>query len=316
MRQEEVAVLIILVHLDLERFRLHAPLGANRFRLGFLLGEQGVHPQLAELQIRLHTKQRRASIDQRVAGIHAYVSGLYRLDDLVLLAGIGQLQLLGVEIERGLGIVIHVEIHLATHRGLHVQLHALVEIEEGTLTRALGQRGVVVLIGLQTHRDLGGTLRPHPHATRAEYPLGGPDVELHVGQVELLARRLLELLLVLRPEIRTERLLHGIILILGRGQAHGGTYLHIAQFRTDDVGIGFQVVLDGSLHVLRIPQVGGRLPDDILIFLGGGLRHRVARGDRILRRRYQLQLRQGGGISQKVRVQRVHPHAEQQHHPP
>ena len=94
-----MAVLIILIHLDLKGFRLYASLRTDRFGLRLLLREKGVHPQLAKLQIGLHTEKCRTAIDQAIAGVHAHVTCLQRLDNLIFLTGIGQLELLRVEIE-------------------------------------------------------------------------------------------------------------------------------------------------------------------------------------------------------------------------
>ena len=88
-RQEEVAVLVILVDRQLERLRLHAPFRADRFRFRFLLCKQRIHPQLPELEVRLHSEQGGPAVDQRVAGRHTDVTGFERLDDLVFLTRIG-----------------------------------------------------------------------------------------------------------------------------------------------------------------------------------------------------------------------------------
>ena len=89
MRQEEVAILIILIDLDLKGLGLHASFRADRLRLRLLLREKGVHPQLTKLQVGLHTEQCRTTVDQTVAGVHAHVTRLQRLDNLILLTGIG-----------------------------------------------------------------------------------------------------------------------------------------------------------------------------------------------------------------------------------
>ena len=94
-----MAVLVILIHLDLKGLGLHTALRADRLRLRLLLREKGVHPQLAKLQVGLHTEERRSAIDQAIAGVHTHVTSLQRFDDLILLTGIGQLELLRVEIE-------------------------------------------------------------------------------------------------------------------------------------------------------------------------------------------------------------------------
>ena len=49
MTQEEVAVLVIVVDVDLEVRRLYAPLRGDGTRLGVLLGQEGVDAQFAKL---------------------------------------------------------------------------------------------------------------------------------------------------------------------------------------------------------------------------------------------------------------------------
>ena len=317
MGQEEVTVLIILVHLDLERRCLHATFRLHRLRLRFLLGKQGVDTQLAELQVGLHTEQGGTSVDQGVAGGHADVTGLQRLDDLILLTRIGQFQLLGIEIKRGLGVVVHIEVDLRSDRGLHIQLDTLVEIKIGPFPRALRQRRVVILVRLQSHRDLGRSLRTHPDTSRTEQTIRRADIKLHIGQVKLVTHRVPVLLLVLLAEIGTQRLLESIILeLLGR-QRHWRADLHIAQLGPHDVGSGLDVVVDRGLHVLRIPQVGRRLSDNILILLGRGLRNWITSRHRILLSlRQQLQLRQGRGKSREICVQGIQSHPKQKYGEP
>ena len=49
MTQEEVAVFVIVVDVDLEVRRLYAPLRGDGTRLGVLLGQEGVDAQFAKL---------------------------------------------------------------------------------------------------------------------------------------------------------------------------------------------------------------------------------------------------------------------------
>ena len=119
------------------------------------MGKEGIDPQLAELQIRFHTEQGRSTIDQRVAGRHADITGFQRFDDLVLFSRIGQFQLFRVEVERGLGIVVHAEVDFRADGSLHVQLHALVKVEEGPFTLTFGE-GRILLVGhFHAHGEFG-----------------------------------------------------------------------------------------------------------------------------------------------------------------
>ena len=136
MAQEEMPVLVVAIAADVKLRRLCAALAAHRLRLAVLLGNQCLDFQLAELQIRLDTEQRLAAPNQRTRQIHRYVSGLYRLDDIVLFAFVVELQVLLVEREGRLGVVTHVEVQLLTHLTLDARLDLLVEVKDIIVSRA------------------------------------------------------------------------------------------------------------------------------------------------------------------------------------
>ena len=136
MTQEEMSILVVVIAADVELRSLCAALAAHRLRLTVLLRNQCLDLQLAELQVRLDTEQRLAAPNQRTRQVHRYVSGLNRLDDIVLFAFVVELQVLLVEREGGLGVVTHVEVQLLTHLTLDARLDLLVEIENIVVARA------------------------------------------------------------------------------------------------------------------------------------------------------------------------------------
>lgn len=156
----------------------------------YLYLEYGVKVPKVAMAIQKAVKDAvRNMADVELNAVNIHVAGIApdktpkpeRFDNLILLARIRQLQFLGIEIKRGLGIVIHSEIHLATHRGLYIQLHTLVKIEESTFTGTLRKRRIIILIRLQSHRDLGRTLCSYTYSTGAEDTFRRTDIKLHIG---------------------------------------------------------------------------------------------------------------------------------------
>ena len=136
MTQEEMPVLVVVVAADVELGGLRAALAADRLRLAVLLAHQSLNLQLTELQVRLDTEQRLAAPNQRARQIHRYVSGLNRLDDIVIFAFVIQFQVLLVEGKRCLRVVAHIEVQLRTYLTLDARLDLLVEVEDIIVPRA------------------------------------------------------------------------------------------------------------------------------------------------------------------------------------
>ena len=73
-----------------------------------------------------HPKKGSTSTHQRISGVHAHVSELNRLDDLILVAGIGDLKLVLI-IERSLRVPIGTDGKLVADGSLDIQLQVLLE---------------------------------------------------------------------------------------------------------------------------------------------------------------------------------------------
>ena len=84
MGQEEVAVLIVLVGLDLKILDLGPTLDGQLLPVRLLLGSQGCQAQITEFQLGLDPEEGLASLDQVAAQGQADVTGLDLLDNIVL----------------------------------------------------------------------------------------------------------------------------------------------------------------------------------------------------------------------------------------
>ena len=81
-----MAVLVVVIASDIETGQLRTTFAAHRLRLAVLLRNQGLDLQLTELQVRLDTKQRLATADERTRQVHRHVTCFDALDDVVFLA--------------------------------------------------------------------------------------------------------------------------------------------------------------------------------------------------------------------------------------
>ena len=95
--------------------------------------------QSSELHVSTYTEQAGGSLDQGVVGGEGDITRLDEFDNLILLTLITQFDVLGVEVEGGIGVVVQVHVHLVAHLTRHVQVNLLVEIDRLRLSVTLRQ---------------------------------------------------------------------------------------------------------------------------------------------------------------------------------
>ena len=252
-----MAVLVVTVRGNLETCHLCAALGAHRLALRVLLRQQRLHLEFAELEVGLDTKQRLRSGDEARVEVHADVARLEALDDVVLAAFVGQFEVGAVEVERRLGVVVQVEIDLIAHFTIDAYLNLVVENQMAVVAGALGQGGVVDELLLPAEAYLSRSLHLELHTAGAEDLVRRTDIELHVGDVELLLVVVLHLADFLLP-VLAHRLLFAVghVLCLGHHKRRG--YLHVTYLCADDVAVGSGVEIGDRLYVLRVTEVQRR----------------------------------------------------------
>ena len=264
LREEEVAVLLVVGSIDLEGRQLHTTSARNTLRCRLLLRGHQLQLQLAELQVGAESEEARRTLDKTGVGGERNVSAFHELHNLVFLSVVFQLQVLRVEVHRGLGVVVQVQVHLVAHSTVHAQVDLLVEVHRGRLAVANGQRGVLDVLHRGSELQLGGSLRLDAHATRTEYLLGRTEFEVHVGEVELLLALRLVDLVVLRTEELAQLLLRGVVHILLGRHHDGSRQPRVSNLVAYDVAVDGVVVLHLLLHVLRTRQVHRILPQVVV----------------------------------------------------
>ena len=221
--QEEVAVLVVLVGVDLELGGLGAAAGVDGLALGVLLRNQRRGGEFAELELALDAEQGRRAAYQRRPGGHRHVAGLDVLDDVVLFAFVAEFEVLGVEVEGGVGVVGHVELEPVAHAGADGGLDFLVEVEVGLALRLQRQAGVLGLVALDAHCQLHRALGAQLHAAGTEDFLQGAEGEVHVEDVEgLLFLLVLKGLHVALLVVLLHRAAQLPVVVLGLAEHEGG----------------------------------------------------------------------------------------------
>ena len=246
-----MAVFLVVGDIDFEGGELHAAFRRHARGVRLLLRDDGLEFQLAKLHVGAEAEEGTGAGDERGVAGERDVAAFDELDDFVFLAFVFQLHALGVEVESGVGVVVDVHVHLVAYLAVDAEVDFLVEVKGGGLAVADGQRGVVDVLErgakLQFRRSLG----LDAHAARAEDFLGRAEVEMHVGEVELLLPLALGDFFVLR----LEKLVHGAALapleILVVGHHRGRPYIGASHLVADDVAVEGVVVLHRLLHVLR-----------------------------------------------------------------
>ena len=227
--EEEVAVLLVVGGRELEGVGGRTALRGYALRGRLLLADHGLHLQSTKLNVGAQTEQTADTGHQAVVGGHADVTGLHQFDDFVLLAVVLQFQALRVEIHRGIGVVVQLQVYLVAYATGQAQVYLFVEVEARHFAAIGGQRGVVHLLGihaqLQFHRTLGLNL----HTAGAEYLFGRSQVELHVGEVELRLTLRLEEFGVAVAEVSRHALLQGPVLVFVRTHQQGRGQIVVRQ---------------------------------------------------------------------------------------
>ena len=255
--EEEVTVLLVVGGIHLEGRCLSTALCRYALRRRLLLREHCLELQLAELHVGPDTEEAGSASHQRVVRGEAHVTTFHQLDDFIFLAVVLQLQVLGIEIERGVSVVVQVHIHLVAHLTVHAEVDLLVEVERRGLTVADGQRGVVDALDVHAQLQFGRSLCFDTHATRTEDLLCRPQVEVHVGKRELVfTLRLHVLHILLAEEVAQGPLLRPFRIFL-RGHQQGGVQIVVTHLCTHIIHIGRVIILHRLTDILRIFQVDG-----------------------------------------------------------
>ena len=214
--EEEVAVLLIVGHIQFEGCGLLAALALHALRGGVLLREHRLQLQTAKLKVGADAEQARCARHQRVVGGEGHVAGLHQLDDFVFLAFILQFEVLRIEVERGIGVVVQVHVDLVAHLTVHAQVDLHVKVEGRGLPVTGRQTGVIYALERCAHLQLSRSLCLHAHAARTEDFLCRSQIEVHVGEVELLlALGSIVLGILLAEELLTGALLAPLQILVG-----------------------------------------------------------------------------------------------------
>ena len=252
-----MAVLLVVGNVQLKGSQLCATLGRHALGGRILLRHDGLQFQLTKLHIGTDTKQAAGTLDERVVGGERDIAGLNEFDDFVLLALVAQLQVLGIPVGSGIGVVVERHVDLIAHLTRHIDIDFLVEVDGLGLTVALRQRGVVDTLEVGTQLQFGSTLRLDAHTTRAENLLGRTEVEVHIGKVELLLALVGYVLgILLAEEALTLLALTPLAILLGSHQ-HRSVQIGVAHLRAQDVDVQRVVILHLRLDILREVQVEG-----------------------------------------------------------
>ena len=242
LREEEMAVLLIVGGIHLKRGGLRAALACHARARRLLLRYHRLQFQFAELQVGADTKQLRGTSHQRRIAGKRNISRLHQLDDFVFLAVVFQFQVLRVEVTGGIGVIVQIHVHLVAHLAVHAQVDFLVEVHVGGLAVADGQRRVVDVLHGGPELQFGGSLRLHAHTARAENLLCRSQVEMHVGERKfLLAFLLIDFIVFLAVEIAAQFLLRPLSELVG-SHHEGGSHIARSHFRTDNIGVERVVV--------------------------------------------------------------------------
>ena len=217
-----MAVGLIVGGAELEGVCLAAALARDAGAGTLLLADHCLHLQLAELEVGAQTEEAADAWHQAHIAGERHVASLDEFHNFVFLSVVLQLHVLLVEVKGSLGVIVQVQINLVAHLAVHREIDFLVEVKAERLSAAGGQSWVVHPLHVGTHFQFGTSLSLQLHAARSENLLGRTQVEVHVGEVELVLSFVLECLAVSHAVVALHALLEAPCLVfLGRHQ-YGG----------------------------------------------------------------------------------------------
>ncbi len=117
---------VVVARLDGEGLLFGAAGDGERVRLPLLLARDGRKPQTAEPELALDAEQALPAADERRRRLQEHVAGLDRLHDLVLVAGVLDLQLV-LEVELVARVAVHVDPQLVADRADDAEAEVLLE---------------------------------------------------------------------------------------------------------------------------------------------------------------------------------------------
>ena len=252
LRQQEVAVFLVLIRLDLKGLRAGTALHGHRLALRPLVGDDGRQPELAELHLRLDAEQLLSSGDQGALGCKGCITDLDLSEDILAAARIIEFQLV-LEIKGGQGIVTDRHLHFIADITHHVQVGRHVEVQPPILSCPFRKGWILNVLSLVSGRqvdlslwfDIDLTVPKEPVEqilTHRQFRLLRLPVEQtgHIGTIP-------EIGLLGFPRLYPHEFVEG--------QGCGLPVILAADLFDDDVLFGGRVIHDGISDIRRIPKV-------------------------------------------------------------
>ena len=285
MRQEEVAVLVVIIGGNIERGGLCATFGVHRLSLWILLRNKRCGSQFAKLKFGFDTEQCGTTTNQRWSSGHAHITSFQILDNFVFLAFVSKFQVLIVEIKCRICVIRHIELHLITHRCCDGGLNLLIEIKVSFSTSRNRKRRVIGLVALHTHIDVERTSGFQLHTTRTEHRFQWSKTKLHIQEVERLVFLLFNGFGIFLAIILLHRLTESdVVVFVGRKKEWRNDVV-VTNLCAHHIMPSFGVELGGGGDVWRCLQIGGRLHKlEIIVRIRQFILHTVREVKRILRR--------------------------------
>ena len=179
---------------------------------------------------------------------------------MVFLALKLKFQVFSIIVERSIGVVVQIEIHLGTHLSIHAKVNLLVKLKSRGLTVTFRKRRIVSELVVVTKLQFGTTLSLDTHTSRTKNLLGGTNIKLHVRKVKLILSFTNKKRIVPFFEVFLHRASFSPSHILVRGHQIRRTQEVVAQLRTNLIVAALFVILASlGSKVLRVSKVEGIL---------------------------------------------------------
>ena len=149
-----------------------------------------------------------------------------------------------------LRIVVEFEIQFGADFSRHINLYFLIKVKDVIIAASKRQRGIIDILVVKGKHQFRRTLQFKLHAPGTKDPVGRPDIELHVCNVELALIIMVHFGDFLLPIVMHNLLLR-VASILLTIHNNRGSHINIPYLGVQDIVSCSGIVLHGGLGHLR-----------------------------------------------------------------
>ena len=185
------------------------------------------------------------------------IACLNEFDDLIFLSLITQLDILGIEVESGIGVVVEVHIQLIAYLSRHIEIYLLVKVNGFCSTIAYWQRRIVDILDIATQFQFCRSHHLDAHTTGTKYLVGRTEIKMHVGKIKLVLPFGCHIFGILLAKEGAHPSFERPLVILIRGHQQGSSQIASSHLLAYNISVGGVVIVHLERNIARHAKVKG-----------------------------------------------------------